>query len=67
MKNDEESKSEEATERVDEHIGVQADLLELLLKSHSYASEMRQATKSASSWLHSIGRGMRKSTSTVDL
>mmetsp|Transcript_12523 Transcript_12523/g.29898 ORF Transcript_12523/g.29898 Transcript_12523/m.29898 type:complete len:1258 (+) Transcript_12523:291-4064(+) len=57
----EETKDDEESKKSEENISVQADVLDLLLKSHSYASEMRQATTSASSWLHSIGRGAKNS------
>ncbi|KAL3929957.1 MAG: hypothetical protein SGBAC_011980 [Bacillariaceae sp.] len=64
-KAEEESESGEELKTCDETMSIQPDVLELLLKSHSYASEMRQATKSASSWLQSIGRRTRTSTATL--
>ncbi|CAJ1945605.1 unnamed protein product [Cylindrotheca closterium] len=56
-KDDGESKIDEETKTCEEGMSIQPNVLDFLLKSHSYASEMMQATKSASSWLHSIGRG----------
>jgi len=58
----EESNDAEESKDSDDKLTIDANLLEVLLKSYSYAGEMRQATKSASAWLQFIGRGTINST-----